>query len=402
MKPEQVVLRFGELTLKGRNRHRFEKSVLNTVRGALRPWRTIQYNREFGRIVLRLGGADYEALIDPLRRIFGLSSFSPAYTAALDTEELKERAVRIMRQANPAPATFKVNVRRANKNFPIDSQEMNRIIGGAVLRAFPDLKVDVHRPDVELKIELRETEALLYSQVKPGAGGFPYGSNGKAMLMLSGGIDSPVAGYLAMRQGLALEAVHFHSYPYTSERSQQKVKDLLAKLCGYAGPIKLHMVPFTSLQTRIHGAYRENLLITLLRRSMMRITERLAEASGAGAIVTGESLGQVASQTLPSMNAIGSAVQLPLIRPLVCMEKQEIIRIAESIGTYELSILPYEDCCTLFLPPSPSTNPNPKVVRSIESHMNWLEEEIEAAVKSTETVVIDPLAKRQDETAGFF
>ncbi|UUZ96115.1 tRNA 4-thiouridine(8) synthase ThiI [Paenibacillus sp. P25] len=402
MKPELIVLRFGELTLKGRNRSRFENSVLNQVKRALRPLGRINYHKEFGRIIVDLNGIEYDRAAEPLKKIFGLSSFSPVFTCSLDTELLKTMAVKVMRTISPAPATFKVNVRRANKSFPYDSQEMNRMLGGEVLRAFPGLKVDVHKPDTELRIELREERALLYSQVEQGAGGFPYGTNGKAPLMLSGGIDSPVAGYLAMRQGLELEAVHFHSYPFTSERSQQKVRDLLARLSTYAGPIKLHMVPFTEVQTKIHEVYRDNLLITLLRRSMMRITEKLAEARGAGAIVTGESLGQVASQTLPSMHAIGSAVHLPLIRPLVCMEKQEIIRIAGSIGTYELSILPYEDCCTLFLPPSPSTNPNLKVLHGIEAHMPWLEEALDEAVRKTETLVVNGRVPAQDELSGFF
>lgn len=389
-KPEQVVLRFGEFILKGRNRHRFEKSVFQHVRRALAPWPSLSYEREFGRIMVRLEGAEFSEIAGPLRKVFGLSSFSPVYTAPLEPEAIVARAVQVMGTLNPLPQRFKVNVRRVNKQFPLDSQQMNRYVGGAVLRAFPALSVDVHEPQTELRIELREQTALLYCAIEPGAGGFPHGSNGRAALMLSGGIDSPVAGYLAMRQGLALEAVHFHSYPFTSERSQQKVKDLLARLSRYSpGPIKLHLVPFTGVQTRIHEVYRDNLLITLLRRAMMRITAKLAQTRGLEAIVTGESLGQVASQTLPSMNAIGGVVtELPLIRPLICMEKQEIIRLAEAIDTFELSILPYEDCCTLFLPPSPSTRPNVKVIERIEASMPWLEEELEKAAQETETISI--------------
>ncbi|MED4608185.1 tRNA sulfurtransferase, partial [Paenibacillus validus] len=242
----------------------------------------------------------------------------------------------------------------------------------------------------------------LYCRVDQGAGGFPLGSNGRAALMLSGGIDSPVAGYLAMRQGLKVEAVHFHSYPYTSEQSQQKVRDLVRRLAPYGGSVKLHMVPFTEVQTRIHQAYSQNLLITLLRRAMFRITEKLAEAGGAGAIVTGESLGQVASQTLASMDAIGRAVQMPVLRPLICMEKKEIIKIAEMIDTFHISILPHEDCCTLFLPPSPSTNPNLNVIHSIERNMPWLEEVIEDAVLRTETTWIEAGDERFDRFDAFF
>ncbi|NEN83391.1 tRNA uracil 4-sulfurtransferase ThiI [Paenibacillus elgii] len=404
MTPQQVVLRLGELTLKGRNRHRFEQAVLQQLKRVLRPWGAIKYEKEFGRITLHLNGTPYEAVHEPLKTVFGIVSFSPVLTTELELERVQETALMAMRAMDTQPRTFKVSVRRVNKSFPHDSQEMNRLVGGYVLRAMPDLKVDVHRPEAELKVELRERQALVYSQVDRGAGGFPLGTNGKAVLMLSGGIDSPVAGYLAMRQGLAVEAVHFHSYPYTSERSQEKVKELVRKLAVYAGPIKLHMVPFTSVQTKIHETYRENLLITVLRRAMMRIAEKLAEANGAGAIVTGESLGQVASQTLASMNAIGRAVHLPLIRPLVCMEKLEIIRLAEVIDSYEVSILPYEDCCTLFLPPSPSTNPNLKVVESIEEGMPWLQEEMDEAVRNTETLWIDTdrRAEQEDRFSSFF
>ncbi|MCP3771984.1 tRNA 4-thiouridine(8) synthase ThiI [Paenibacillus sp. MZ04-78.2] len=404
MTPQQVVLRLGELTLKGRNRHRFEQAVLQQLKRVLRSWGAIKYEKEFGRITLHLNGTPYETVREPLKTVFGVASFSPVLTTELELERVQETALLAMRAMDPQPRTFKVSVRRVNKSFPHDSQEMNRLVGGYVLRAMPDLKVDVHRPEAELKVELRERQVLVYSQVDPGAGGFPLGTNGKAVLMLSGGIDSPVAGYLAMRQGLAVEAVHFHSYPYTSERSQEKVKELVRKLAVYAGPIKLHMVPFTGVQTKIHEAYRENLLITLLRRAMMRIAEKLAEANGAGAIVTGESLGQVASQTLASMNAIGRAVRLPLIRPLVCMEKLEIIRLAEAIDSYEVSILPYEDCCTLFLPPSPSTNPNLKVVESIEEGMPWLQEEMDEAVRNTETLWIDTdrRTEQEDRFSSFF
>ncbi|AEI42633.1 tRNA uracil 4-sulfurtransferase ThiI [Paenibacillus mucilaginosus] len=399
---QKVILKLGELVLKGRNRHRFEKTVYEQVKRVLAPWPGITYRREFGRIVLTLGTVPYEDIRPRLAKVLGLGSFSPAVTCGLSLKEVQEASLQVMAALGDTPRTFKVNVRRVNKQFPHDSQEMNRLVGGPILRAYPSLRVDVHHPDAELRIELREEEALIYCVSDEGAGGFPLGSNGRAMLMLSGGIDSPVAGFLALRQGLKVEAVHFHSYPFTSEKSQEKVKDLARKLCPYAGPVKLHMVPFTSVQTRIHEAYRDNLLITILRRTMLRITERLAELHGAGAIVTGESLGQVASQTLSSMNAIGRVVELPMIRPLVCMEKAEIIRIAERIDTYETSILPYEDCCTLFLPPSPSTNPNLKVIQSIERNLVWLEEEIDKAVGATETILITEEDAEQDRYSSLF
>ncbi|UQZ87021.1 putative tRNA sulfurtransferase [Paenibacillus konkukensis] len=388
MKPDVIVLRLGELTLKGKNRHRFEKAVYEQIRRAMRPYEKLTFVRDFGRVYVELNGESYADIEQRLRNILGLASFSPVYSAPLELEAIEAAALAAMGSLDEAPATFKVTVRRVNKRFPYDSQEMNKRIGGAVLRAMPELKVDVNAPAAELKIELREQRALIYSRVIQGVGGFPLGTNGKAMLMLSGGIDSPVAGYLALRQGLKLEAVHFHSYPFTSEKSQQKVKELVSKLAEYAGDIKLHLVPFTNLQTRVHQAYKQNLLITILRRAMFRITEKLAEEQKASAIVTGESLGQVASQTLGSMNVIGRAVGLPVLQPLICMEKQEIIRVAEMIDTFTISIQPHEDCCTLFLPPSPSTNPNLRVVESIEGHMDWLQEEIDKAVAETQTVWI--------------
>ncbi|MCS7463443.1 tRNA 4-thiouridine(8) synthase ThiI [Paenibacillus doosanensis] len=388
MKPDVIVLRLGELTLKGKNRHRFEKAVYEQIRRAMRPYEKLTFVRDFGRVYVELNGESYADIEQRLRNILGLASFSPVYSAPLELEAIEAAALAAMGSLDEAPATFKVTVRRVNKRFPYDSQEMNKRIGGAVLRAMPELKVDVNAPAAELKIELREQRALIYSRVIQGVGGFPLGTNGKAMLMLSGGIDSPVAGYLALRQGLKLEAVHFHSYPFTSEKSQQKVKELVSKLAEYAGDIKLHLVPFTNLQTRVHQAYKQNLLITILRRAMFRITEKLAEEQKASAIVTGESLGQVASQTLGSMNVIGRAVGLPVLQPLICMEKQEIIRVAEMIDTFTISIQPHEDCCTLFLPPSPSTNPNLRVVESIEGHMDWLQEEIDKAVTETQTVWI--------------
>ncbi|WP_309299332.1 tRNA uracil 4-sulfurtransferase ThiI [Paenibacillus sp. YYML68] len=403
MNPTMAILRYGELVLKGKNRHRFEKAVYEQVRRALRPFRQIGYEREFGRIVLQLNGAPYEQVLQPLTRVLGLSSISPAVSAPLDVERIQEAAAALMQQLEPRPATFKVNVRRVNKSFPLDTYELNRSVGGAVLRAIPGLQVDVHTPDAELKIEVRDSAAWLYARIDEGAGGFPFGSNGKAMLMLSGGIDSPVAGYLGLRQGLKLEAVHFHSYPYTSEKSQQKVRDLVKRLAPYSGgTLRLHMVPFTDVQTRIHQAYADNLLITLLRRAMFRITEKLAEANGAGAIVTGESLGQVASQTLPSLDAIGRSVTIPLLRPLICMEKQEIIRIAERIDTYDISVLPHEDCCTLFLPPSPSTNPNLNVLQAIERSMPWLDEALSRAVEQTESIWLETGREEHDPFATLF
>ncbi|MCD1261547.1 tRNA 4-thiouridine(8) synthase ThiI [Paenibacillus athensensis] len=397
MKPDCLLLKLGELTLKGRNRSRFEKAVLRQIRRVLAPFPDLRYISEFGRVYVELRGVSYEAAAAALGRVFGLASFSPAYTAPLELEAVRELALQIMLALPKRPATFKINARRVNKTFPHDSQQMNYLVGGYVLEGCPGLTVDVHRPEVELRVELREERALLYAESVEGAGGFPAGSSGKALLLLSGGIDSPVAGWLAMRKGLELEMIHFHSYPYTSERAKLKVLDLARQLAGYAESVKMHLVSFTEVQTAIHAAYKENLLVTLMRRAMYRIAGLVAEREGLQALVTGESLGQVASQTLPSLHAIGNVAQLPILQPLMMMDKKEIVRIAERIGTFPISILPYEDCCTLFLPPSPSTNPNLRVVEKIESGMAFLPELIQRAAAQTETLIIRSDQKEERE-----
>ncbi|CAH1204447.1 putative tRNA sulfurtransferase [Paenibacillus allorhizoplanae] len=402
MKPDCLILRFGEMMLKGKNRRRFEQSVMIQIRKVLSSFPDVRYIPEFGRVYVELGGAAYEQASASLQRVFGLASFSPAYHAPLELASIQETALRMMQALPKQPATFKVTVRRVNKSFPHDSQQMNYLVGGYVLQAIPGLQVDVRKPEVELRVEIREDKVLLYVEVIEGAGGFPSGTSGKALLMLSGGIDSPVAGWLAMRKGLTMEAIHFHSYPYTSERAKDKVIQLANQLAGYTDSLKLHMVSFTEVQTSIHRVYQDNLLVTLIRRAMYRIAERIAAREGLGAIVTGESLGQVASQTLPSLNAIGRVVTLPLLQPLMMMDKQEIIGLAESIGTFSISILPYEDCCSLFLPPSPSTNPNITLVEKLEASMGFLNELIDKAVLETETIEIVHGQLKQETNAHLF
>jgi thiamine biosynthesis protein ThiI len=388
MKPSIILVRCGEMTLKGRNRARFENTMLKHIRKALVNFPRIELSKAYGRIYVQLNGEPYEDAANQLRKVFGIVSFSPVALADLSLDSIRQTALEMIRSLERLPATFKVSVRRPNKDFEYDSQEMNRLVGGYVLQHLSGLRVDVHRPEVELQVEIREDRAYVFCEKAEGLGGFPYGSNGKAMLMLSGGIDSPVAGWLSMRKGLEIEAVHFHSFPYTSERAQQKVVDLTYRLAEYAEVIRLHMVPFTEIQTRLNQSVQPNLLITLMRRAMMRITEKLAFQREAGAIITGESLGQVASQTLPSLKVINEAASLPILRPLIMMDKNDIIRIAERIETFPISILPYEDCCTLFVPKSPSTNPNIKVVRNIERGLDWLEGAIEEAAENAELLVI--------------
>lgn len=388
---DMLILRFGEITIKGRNRSRFEKVAYNHVKALLRPFPRTEFRKEFGRIYVVLNGEPFQEIVAAMKNVFGVASICPVKVAPSRLEDILATAVAFMKERAAAPGTkFKVSARRVWKPFPHSSQEMNRLVGGPILSACPQLKVDVHEPELELRVEIREQGTYLFSEVIPGAGGFPLGTNGKAMLLLSGGIDSPVAGWSALRRGLEIECVHFHSYPFTSKKAEQKVIDLAAVLSHYAGSIKLHLVPFTEIQTALAQTGQDNLIITLMRRAMLRIATKLAERSGALALVTGDSLGQVASQTLSSMNAIGRATELPLLRPLVMTDKTDIIALAQQIETYELSILPYEDCCTLFVPKSPSTNPNLGILENIERSLPELAQQIEQAVKNTETIVIRP------------
>ncbi|MEC0255402.1 tRNA 4-thiouridine(8) synthase ThiI [Paenibacillus lautus] len=393
---DKLLLRFGEFTLKGKNRNRFERSVLNHIRSVLKPFPGAKIVKEYGRLYVELNGESPEALIHVLKKVFGLVSISPVRVCPSELDRIIETAVDFMGQKELAdPSTFKVNARRVWKQFPHSSQEMNHLVGSPLLRTYPQLKVKVKQPDMELRVEIRENETYLYYEVIPGAGGYPIGTNGKAMLLLSGGIDSPVAGWSAMRRGLEIECVHFYSFPYTSQLAKEKVMELTRLLSGYTGKIKLHLVPFTDVQTSFVGIGQDNLIITFMRRAMLRIASSLAEREGALAIVTGDSLGQVASQTLPSMNVIGRATELPLLRPLVMMDKNDIINIAMDIGTFETSILPYEDCCTLFVPKSPTTNPNLKIIEKVEASITELPARIQAAIEGTETVIITP-----DSTIG--
>ncbi|OIA99938.1 tRNA 4-thiouridine(8) synthase ThiI [Paenibacillus sp. LC231] len=388
---DKLLLRFGEFTLKGKNRNRFERSVLNHIRSVLKPFPGAKIVKEYGRLYVELNGESPEALIHVLKKVFGLVSISPVRVCPSELDRIIETAVDFVGQKELAdPSTFKVNARRVWKQFPHSSQEMNHLVGSPLLRTYPQLKVKVKQPDMELRVEIRENETYLYYEVIPGAGGYPIGTNGKAMLLLSGGIDSPVAGWSAMRRGLEIECVHFYSFPYTSQLAKEKVMELTRLLSGYTGKIKLHLVPFTDVQTSFVGIGQDNLIITFMRRAMLRIASSLAEREGALAIVTGDSLGQVASQTLPSMNVIGRATELPLLRPLVMMDKNDIINIAMDIGTFETSILPYEDCCTLFVPKSPTTNPNLKIIEKVEASIPELPARIQAAIEGTDTVVITP------------
>lgn len=363
-----ILVRYGEIGLKGENRPYFEQRLVRNLRAALEPLPGARVTRGYGRLFVDPAGATDQALAR-LQRVFGVVGLHPAVETALELDEILQAAVRLV-AAEPRPATFKVEARRTNKQFALNSMELNRQVGAHVLRQVEGLAVDVHRPQIRLRLEVREKGAYLYVRDVPGPGGLPVGVGSPALLLLSGGIDSPVAGWYTLKRGVPVRAVHFESPPFTSPRALQKVQDLAAVLAGWGGPITLYVVPFTRIQTEIRRHVPPEFGVTIMRRMMFRIAERLAARDGLVALVTGESLGQVASQTLESMATINDVVRLPVLRPLIGLDKGEIIARAEQIGTYEISIRPYEDCCTLFVPDHPVTQPTRHQAEAAEANLD--------------------------------
>lgn len=366
MQYTEIMVRYGELSTKGKNKKYFIKKLARNIREVLSGFEgvTIQANRD--RMHIRLSGKDGEEIIERLRFIFGIQNFSPVIRVEKTLEAAIEAAVQLVSKQYREGLSFKINTRRADHTFEYDTNELNQKVGAAVVEAFPDITVQMKEPDVIVRLEVRENGIFLSTEMIPGAGGLPVGTGGKGMLMLSGGIDSPVAGYLAQKKGLELEAVHFHSPPYTSPQALKKAKDLAGKLAAYSGTIQFIEVPFTEIQEEIKKNVPQGYSMTINRRMMMRITDILREKREALAIVNGESLGQVASQTLESMSAINAVTNTPIIRPVVSMDKTEIIQVAEEIDTFELSVQPYEDCCTIFAPPKPKTRPKTSKAEAYE------------------------------------
>ncbi len=395
---DHIIVRYGELSLKGKNRHHFENKLKETVKRKLKPFTQVKVKKAFDRMNIELNGQDHEPVIKKLQEIFGIQGLRLAAKCDLELETIRKTALEAMRDAGPSVNTFKVSTKRNYKQYPHDSQEMNHLVGGYILEHTEDITVDVHNPDVEVKVEIKPEAAYISCIDYPGAGGLPIGSSGKVMLMLSGGIDSPVAGYLTMKRGVRLEMVHFHSPPFTSERARQKVEDLTKVLTRYGGNIKMHVVPFTEIQKAIKKQIPDNYSMTVMRRYMLRITEQLAYKNDALAIATGESLGQVASQTLSSMNTINEVTNLPMIRPLITMDKLEIMDISRKIGTYDISIRPYEDCCTVFVPSAPKTKPNRDKANRFESYME-IDELVEQAVENTESIFFKEGTAAKEEEA---
>ena len=390
MNYDRILIRYGEISTKGRNRHKFVEKLRKSVKLALASFPTSKIEASRDRMYVLLNGENGTEIIEKLKHIFGIQSFSPAIKVERNVEALKDSALEFVRAHYKDGQTFKVTPKRSDKTFELNTDGINRTIGGYLLQNIPGLRVDVKNPDLNLRIEVREDAIYLSCENIPGAGGMPIGSNGKAMLMLSGGIDSPVAGYMAMKRGLEIEAVHFFSPPYTSERAKEKVIDLTKKLGEiYGSTIKLHIVPFTDIQQAIHEQIPENYTMTSTRRMMLRITDRIRMKQEGLAIITGESLGQVASQTLESMYTINEVTNTPILRPLITMDKTDIIKIAHEIDTLEISNRPYEDCCTIFVPASPKTKPRREKVQYYESFFDFTSL-MEEAVQAVETLVISP------------
>ncbi|BDG46144.1 tRNA uracil 4-sulfurtransferase ThiI [Parageobacillus sp. KH3-4] len=401
MKYDRILIRYGEMTTKGRNRNLFVRRLKDNVAEKLQAFPNIKIEYMRDRMYILLNGEPHEPIIDKLKTVFGIHSFSLAMKCNNELNEIKETALAAVKQLPYKGKTFKVSARRVDKQFPYGSNALNHEIGAHILRNTDGLTVNVHEPDINVRVEVRRDGTYVTCRDIPGPGGLPVGTSGKAMLMLSGGIDSPVAGYLAMKRGLEIEAVHFFSPPFTSERAKQKVIDLVKKLTTYGGTIKLHIVPFTEVQQAIYKQVPNEYSLISTRRAMLKITDALRQRHRALAIVTGESLGQVASQTLESMFVINDVTTTPILRPLVSMDKTEIIEIAKKIDTHDISILPYEDCCTIFTPRSPKTKPKKEKVVHYESFVD-LQPLIEKAVANTETMVIDENFAAEDEFEQLF
>lgn len=393
MKYQSFLIKYAEIGTKGKNRYMFEDALIKQIRYALKAVRgRFEISKESGRIYVKAEGEyDYEDAVEALKRVFGIADICPMVQIAdKNYENLKRHVVDYMNQVYPDKnLTFKVNARRGDKQYPATSDQINRDLGEAILEAFPQMKVDVHRPDVLLHVEVRQ-KVNLFSVRIPGPGGMPVGTNGKAMLLLSGGIDSPVAGYMIAKRGVKIDAVYFHAPPYTSGRARQKVVDLANLVARYAGPIMLHVVNFTDIQLYIYDKCPHEELTIIMRRYMMRIAEAIGEKNGAIALITGESIGQVASQTVQSLASTNEVCTMPVFRPVIGFDKQEIVDVSERIGTFETSIQPYEDCCTIFVAKHPVTKPNLKVIRGSERRLEEnIDQLVETALGTVETVLCE-------------
>ncbi|MBF7094187.1 tRNA 4-thiouridine(8) synthase ThiI [Streptococcus sp. HF-1907] len=395
MQYSEIMVRYGELSTKGKNRMRFINQLRRNIEHVLSIYPDVTVTAERDRGHIYLNGTDYQPVAESLKQIFGIQAFSPSYKVEKSVEAIKKAVQDIMVSIYKDDMTFKISSKRSDHSFELDSRELNQTMGDAVFDVLPNIKAQMKHPDITLKVEIRDEAAYIsYENIK-GAGGLPVGTSGKGMLMLSGGIDSPVAGYLALKRGVDIEAVHFASPPYTSPGALKKAQDLTRKLTKFGGNIQFIEVPFTEIQEEIKEKAPEAYLMTLTRRFMMRITDRIREERHGLVIINGESLGQVASQTLESMQAINAVTAMPVIRPVVTMDKLEIIDIAQKIDTFDISIQPFEDCCTIFAPDRPKTNPKIKNVEQYEKRLD-VEGLVERAVAGIMVTTITPQAENDD------
>lgn len=385
------LIKYAEIGVKGKNRYIFEDALVRQIKYAISKCEgDFVVSKTPGRIFLDASGDfDYDEVIDRLSKVFGVWGVAPVVRLdVMEPEALYEEVVKYFDAVYPdKKKTFKIFARRSNKGYPLDSMELNANIGEALLHAFSDLKVDVHNPEITVTVEIRD-KIYIYSEIIPGPGGMPIGTNGKGMLLLSGGIDSPVAGWMVAKRGLKIDAVYFHAPPYTSERAKQKVVDLAKLVSKYTGPIYLHIVNFTDIQLYIYEKCPHDELTIIMRRYMMRIAEQIAEQNECQCLITGESIGQVASQTTASLAVTNEVCELPVFRPLIAFDKEDIVTISKKIDTYETSILPFEDCCTIFVAKHPVTKPNLGIIKRHEHNLDEkIDEMVKTAIDTCEVVI---------------
>lgn len=385
-----LIVKYGEIGVKGKNRYIFENKLIKNVKNILKPIGKFNVYKEYGRIYVDLDGYDYEEVVEEVKKVFGIVGVCPAVRAEKDYNLLKELALKMLEEKiEQGYKSFKVDSRRGDKDFKLTSQEMSLDIGGYLVSQVKDkIAVDVRNPEVKIHCELRQNHVMVYSDTIPGYGGLPLGTNGRAMSLLSGGIDSPVASWMVSKRGMELECIHFHSYPFTSEKSQEKVRDLAQILAKYCGRVRLHKVNMLEIQKSIGLNCKDEEMTIISRRFMMRIAERVAESRHCDALVTGESIGQVASQTIQGLTCTNASVKMPVFRPLIAMDKTEIIEVAQKIGTFETSILPEEDCCTVFSPKKPVTKPKLDRIEKSENKLD-VEKLIQDAIDNIEVEDIE-------------
>ena len=392
VKYDTVLIRYGELSTKGKNRKDFITRLFHNVKYALRDYPNLTYQKTHDRIYIKLTDEDTDEISSKLQRVFGISSFSFTEKVESNIEEIKKTCLRIASESNKK--TFKMMAKRHDKSFPMISDEINRACAGEILHN-TDLTVDVHNPELLIRVEVHEKYTYITSDKIKGAGGYPAGINGKVLLLLSGGIDSPVAAYELMKRGLFVEAIHFASPPYTSEAARNKVLKLAEMMSEYQGSMRVHVINFTDIQLNIYKTAGDPYAVTIMRRMMYRLAERVAKASHCLAIGTGESVGQVASQTLESIAVINETITMPVLRPLVCFDKVEIIDLARRIGTYETSILPFEDCCTIFDPKNPVTHPTSEKSVHYETMFDY-ETLLNEAIEKQEVISVYPRKEEEE------